>query len=67
MQVWDNLCADNMIRGLLVKQAHEHQVICAQITFSRITCHKELMNVGITAVCDNISLRITSYSDDMNI
>ncbi len=40
---------------------------CAQVTCFRITCHKELMNFGITSVCDNISLRITSYSDEMNI
>ena len=40
---------------------------CAQVTCFRITCHKELLNVGITGVCNNISLRITSYNDDMNI
>jgi hypothetical protein len=40
---------------------------CACITCFSITCHKELGNFGITCVCDNNSLRITSYSDDMNI
>jgi hypothetical protein len=40
---------------------------CAQVTYFRITCHKELMNFRITSVCDNISLRITNYCDDMNI
>jgi hypothetical protein len=40
---------------------------CAQVTCFRITRHKELLNVGITGVCNNISLRITSYNDDMNI
>jgi hypothetical protein len=34
LHVWDNLCADNMIRGLHVKQAHEHQVnLCAHNKF----------------------------------
>jgi hypothetical protein len=40
---------------------------CAQVTYFRITCHKEFMNFGIISVCDNISLRITNYCDDMNI
>jgi hypothetical protein len=40
---------------------------CVRITCFRITYHKELMNFGITSVCDNISIRITSYSDVMNI
>jgi hypothetical protein len=56
-----------MIRGLHVKQAHEHQVnLCSDNMFQ---VHKELMHIGITSVCDplNISSRITSYSDDMNI
>jgi hypothetical protein len=54
-----------MIRGLHVKQAHVHQVnLCPDNMFQ---VHKELMHIGITSVCDNISSRITSYSDDMNI
>ena len=40
---------------------------CVRITCFRITYHKELMNFGITSVCDKNSLRIASYSDDVNI
>jgi hypothetical protein len=43
------------------------QSICVRIKCFRITYHKELMNFGITSVCDNISISITSYSDVMNI
>ena len=50
-----------------MRRAHEIQEnLCAGNMFQD-TCHKELLNVGITGVCNNISLRITSYNDDMNI
>ena len=53
-----------MIRGL--HKAHELRVNLCEDNMFQDYLSRRAYNFGITSVCDNISLRITSYMDDMN-
>ena len=63
--VWDDLCAGNMLSGLLVRRAHENwDNLCADNMCFGSTCHGELMNIGATCAgttCD-LGLLVTGRS-----